>query len=369
MVTARDEARKMSCGEIEWEGPMPGDRIETSAAELQRFTEELFLGAGVEAAAARLVAEALVEAELQGVATHGLLQVPVYLRRIAAGTISRGARIAPVHRSAAVSVYDGGLVLGHVAADQVLTDLQARTRRFGVAVSAVHTATHFGVAGRYARQLAAAELLGIVMCNTRPMLPVPGGERPVVGNNPLAIAVPCAGRAPIVLDMAMSATSMGRVRLAAARGETLPEGMALDPRGQPTTDPKEAIRGILLPAAGAKGFGLALMIDFLCALAGGKAGQEVRSVYTDLATPADCSWLFLALDPSHFGLSADYADRVAELVAGLGAADLPGDRKLRAETAAQDRISLPAALVTELENLAQERAGAPAPRLSRTSAL
>lgn len=341
------------------------ETIDTRAAEVQRFAEALFCQAGVAPAAARTVAAALVEAELQGVATHGMQQAAIYLRRILAGTLSYGGRVDAVHESRAVTIYDGGLVLGHVAAGQVMEELIVRCREFGVAVSAVHTATHFGVAGRYARQAAEVGLVAVVMCNTRPMLPAPGGTRPVVGNNPLAIAVPCAGRAPVVLDMALSATSMGSVRKAEAAGDRLPEGMALDDEGRPTTDPTAAIRGMLLPAAGAKGFGLALMIDFLCALSGGKAGSEIRSNYTGLETPADCSWLFLVLDPAHFGLSDDYGTRVAQIVAGLGGADLPGDRKLRAAETVNGRIRLPKALVVELENLSAGIAGTNPVRLAR----
>lgn len=341
------------------------ETIDTSATEVQRFAEALFCQAGVAPVAARTVATALVEAELQGVATHGMQQAPIYLRRIMAGTLSYSGRVDAVHESRAVTVYDGGLVLGHVAAGQVMEELIVRSREFGVAVSAVHTATHFGVAGCYARQAAEAGLVAVVLCNTRPMLPAPGGTRPIVGNNPLAIAVPCARRAPVVLDMALSAVSMGSVRKAEAAGERLPEGIALDDEGRPTTDPAAAIRGMLLPAAGAKGFGLALMIDFLCALSGGKAGSEIRSNYAGLETPADCSWLFLVLDPAHFGLSDDYGARVAEIVAGLGGADLPGDRKLWAAETASDRIRLPEALVADLENLSAGIAGTDPVRLAR----
>ena len=339
--------------------------VQTSAAEVQRFAEALFAQAGVEPAAARTVADALTQAELQGVATHGLQQAPIYLRRLLAGSLSGLATVEAVHQSGAVAVYDGGLVLGHVAAAQVMDELILRSRAFGVAVSAVHTATHFGVSGRYARQAADAGLIGIVLCNTRPMLPAPEGAKAVVGNNPLAIAVPCAGRAPVVLDMALSATSMGRVRLAASAGQRLPAGIALDSDGTPTTDPAKAIQGMLLPAAGAKGFGLALMIDFLCALSGGKAGAEILSNYTGVETPADCSWLFLALDPAHFGLSGDYGARVAEIAAGLGGASLPGDRKLAAEAAAEGKITLPQELVTTLETLSADMAGAASARLGR----
>lgn len=333
-----------------------------SSQEAERFLTALFEQAGVENRAASGAASGLIEAELQGVHSHGFLQVPIYLRRVRAGTISKESALRLVHQSAAISVYDAGLSLGHPGAEQAMQAATENAQQFGIAAVAVRSATHFGVAGRYVRTAADEGLIGIAMCNTRPMLPAPGGKQAVVGNNPLSIAVPCAGRPAIVFDMAMSAAAMGKVRLAAQRGEPIPIGWAVDASGAPTDDADEAIKGMLLPAAGAKGFGLALMVDFLCALAGGSAGPEVGIMHGPADQPADCSWLFIAIDPAHFGLTKPYIERVAELAQHIAAQQgarsaLPGDGKLAAAEAANGVVVVPQGLVAELEEISCELGG------------
>ncbi|HEY8583034.1 MAG TPA: Ldh family oxidoreductase, partial [Capillimicrobium sp.] len=134
------------------------------------------------------------------------------------------------------------------------------------------------------------------------------------GNNPLAIGVPCDGGEPIVLDMALSEAALGKVRLAAQEGREIPPTWATDADGTPTTDPKAAIEGLLLPAAGPKGYGLAFMVDVLTGvLSGGAFGDAVRGLYADTATPNDCAHLFIALDPERFGADGALAGRVADL--------------------------------------------------------
>ena len=139
------------------------------------------------------------------------------------------------------------------------------------------------------------------MCNTRPLMPAPGGAERVVGNNPIAIALPTDGEIPIVLDMATSEAAMGKIRMAEKANETIPPTWAVTAQGMPTTDPSEAIAGMLLPAAGAKGFGLSFLIDLMCGLLSqGATGSQVRPLYGDFSVPYDCSHLFIAIDVAHF---------------------------------------------------------------------
>jgi len=178
---------------------------------------------------------------------------------------------------------------------------------------AVRNAFHFGTAGRYARLMAEQDCVGIVMSNTRPLMPAPGGAEAITGNNPIAIALPGAGEFPVEVDMALSATAMGKIRLAAAAGQSIPADWAMAADGKPTTDPNEAIKGMLAPAAGPKGFGLAFVIDLLCGgLSGGAIGAEVRPLYGDPAEPYRCSQLFLAIYVGAFPDGAGFAKRVSE---------------------------------------------------------
>jgi len=152
-----------------------------------------------------------------------------------------------------------------------------------------------------------------VLSNTRPLMPAPGGAEAMVGNNPIAIALPSAGAFPVEADMALSATAMGKIRLAAAAGESIPADWAIDSEGRPTTDPAAAIKGMLLPAAGPKGFGLAFVIDLLCGgLSDGAVGAGVRPLYGDPAQPYRCSHFFLAIHAGHFPVGDRFAERVRD---------------------------------------------------------
>jgi len=184
-----------------------------------------------------------------------------------------------------------------------------RSRRYGTGVVAVRHGFHFGVARRYAVAAADAGCVGIAMCNTRPLMPAPGGAERVVGNNPIAIAIPTAGEVPLVLDMATSEAAMGKIRMAAKSGQAIPPTWAVKADGSSTTSPEEAIAGLLLPAAGPKGFGLSFMIDMLCGLlSGGAHGEAVQPLYGDPAIPYDCSLLFIAIDVPHFRALKDFKD-------------------------------------------------------------
>lgn len=342
--------------------------VRVPRAVAEDHLSQLFQLAGAVQDIARITARTLVEAELEGNASHGLLQAPIYLRRLRAGTISGTARLREVHRNGGISVHDAGLALGHPAAEQLAALVARDAIEHGMAAAAVRSGLHFGIAGRYARMMAEKGVAGMVMCNTRAMMPPPGGRKAVVGNNPLAIAVPCSGQAPIVFDMAMSAAAMGRIRQAAQAGKPIPQGWAADADGHDTTDAQAALDGFLLPAAGAKGFGLALMVDMLCALSGGAAGTELGPLHGSPDVKADCSWLFLALDPGRFGLDAPFAERVAGLAGVVRAAApdaalaLPGDRKRAAFAASQDMIGLAPNVAASLDAVARELGGNPLPR-------
>jgi LDH2 family malate/lactate/ureidoglycolate dehydrogenase len=276
------------------------------AEALQAFVADLLVRLGTAPDGARTVAAALVSADLEGVPSHGVMLVPMYVERMLAGSVSTAREARVVNDSGLALVLDAGNALGQVTAHQAVELVRDRAKAHAMAAVAVRNAFHFGAAGYWARTIADSGLIGIAMCNTRPLMPAPGGAERVVGNNPLAIALPGA----VVLDMATSATAMGKIRLAEAAGQPIPEGWAADAEGRPTTDAAEAIKGMLLPAAGPKGFGLAVAIDLLCGgLSGGAIGDEVNPLYGDPAKPYRCSHLFIAIDPARFG--ADFATRVS----------------------------------------------------------
>lgn len=327
------------------------------AEALSALVARLFAAAGVPPDDAATVAEALVDADLRGFPSHGSHLVPVYVERLRQGSVSSRSDAKVLVDAGGIAVVDAGHALGVLTADQAMSLATAKAREYGIGAVAVRHAFHFGAAGRYARAAARAGFVGIATANTRPMMPAPGGGHPVVGNNPVAIGVPGprAGKIrteersdedgsrrhrgpgasgasatqqspdpdepePLVLDIALSAVNIGRIRMAAGNGDRIPQGWATDAQGLPTTDPAAALAGMLLPAAGHKGFGLALMVDVLAGvLAGGGYGERVNGLYADTALPNECGHFFLALDVAAFGDIDGFATRLADLEASVTA--------------------------------------------------
>jgi len=287
-------------------------QLSVSADALRGLTAALFRAHGLAAAKADGVADSLVCADLEGVASHGVTMVPLYLQRIGQGSVDPHAEPVVVEDHGGLVVMSARNALGQVSAHAAVALATARARQHGVSVVSVRHSFHFGTASYWARQFTAAGMVGFAFSNTRPLMPAPGGAERVVGNNPMAIAFPAREDEPLVVDMAMSATAMGKIRLAEAKGEPIPPGWATNAAGQATTSATEAIQGMLLPAAGPKGFGLAVAIDLLCgALADGAVGAAVRPLYGELDKPYDCSHAFVAIDAARLHGGAGIAPQVA----------------------------------------------------------
>jgi Malate/L-lactate dehydrogenases len=205
---------------------MPADAGATAGAEAvaidaQRLTSavaDIFQGRGIAAEDARVVADDLVAADLEGIASHGVMLLPMYIERIVKGSVSARSAGEVVSDRGGAIVIDAHNALGQLTARQAVKLAVARAKEIGLAVVVVRNGFHFGTAGRFARMIAEHNCIGIVLSSTRPLMPAPGGAEALVGNNPIAIALPSAGEFPVEADMALSATAMGKVRLAAAAG-------------------------------------------------------------------------------------------------------------------------------------------------------
>jgi len=341
-----------------------GSEVILSAGELTALVTRLFVAAGVSVRPAETVAAALVDADLEGQSSHGVMLVDMYLNRIRHGSVSLEQSALVVSDRGAAVVLDARHALGHVVGDQAIGIAVERARRHGAGIVAVRHGFHFGTARRFAIQAAKGDCIGIVMCNTRPLMPAPGGAERLVGNNPVAIAVPGSGPVPIVLDMATSEAAMGKIRMAAKVGQEIPDNWAVKADGTPTVDPTEAISGMLLPSGGPKGFGLAFLIDLMCGLlSGGASGEAVQPLYGDPATPYDSSQLFMAIDLAHFGdpqsmraRAADAAERIRAGKTAPGVTQLfaPGEPEWRKRQSAAGRVTLTPSISAMLVQMAKE---------------
>lgn len=307
---------------------MADDRI--LAPVLVEAVASVFTRAGLLAQDAALVAEDLVAADVDGVASHGVALVPMYVDRLRAGSVSKASAGVVVSDRDGAIVVDAQDALGQLTARQAVSLAAERAKVYGLAAVSVRNAFHFGAAGRYARMMADEGCIGMVMSNTRPLMPAPGGAEPLTGNNPIAIAAPSAGAFPAEIDMALSAVAMGKIRNAAAAGQSIPDGWAVDAQGMSTTDPNAAIAGMLLPAAGPKGYGLAFIVDLLCGgLSDGAIGAEVSPLYGDAGRPYRCSNLFMAIHVGHFVAPDVFGERVeSELARVAGSRRAPGTNRV-----------------------------------------
>lgn len=298
----------------------PSEPTRLPAAQLRSAVGQIFAALGLTPADAGAVADGLIDADMRGIPSHGLMLVPMYVDRIRDGSVTTAGRAEVVIDLGAIAVLDAANALGILTGDQAMALAVEKARAHGLGAVSVRGAFHFGGAFRYVRAAAEAGVIGIAAANTRPLMPAPGGARAVVGNNPLAVGVPTSGGEPIVLDMALSEAALGKIRLAAQEGRQIPTTWATDATGAPTSDPEAAIAGLLLPAAGPKGYGLAFMIDVLTGvLSGGGYGAAVRGLYADTAVPNDCAHLFLAVDPAAFGDPTTFTQRVDDLAAQVAA--------------------------------------------------
>jgi LDH2 family malate/lactate/ureidoglycolate dehydrogenase len=324
------------------------------AAVLEAFAVRALAAMGMPDEHARLTGRCLVAADLRGMPGHGVLRLIQYAQCITDGEVRAAPDVRVLRREGATALVDAGGGYGY-APTMLACDLAAELAdTHGLAVAGVRDSHHFGMAGLYAEALADRGLAGIVLTNAQPIMAPPGVATPLLGNNPLAIAVPrAAPHPPLVLDMAMSQTALGRIRLAAAEGRAIPEGWALDEQGQPTTDAQRALAaGLLAPAGGHKGLALALMIDVLAGvLTGSPAGRDA-----DAHGRADggVGHLVIALRTDLF--TDRFADGLEDLLAGLRASGpvvLPGDPEHAAlERGGRDGVPVSDELRTRLDGLA-----------------
>jgi uncharacterized oxidoreductase len=311
------------------------------ADRLREFAAELFRASAVPADEAEAVARSLVDANLCGHDSHGLIRIPQYLTALAEGRLKTGAALEVLHETPAVLACDGGWGLGQVQAHRLLRRLVPKAREVGVAAGTLKHCGHIGRLGEYAEAAAAEGLALFATVNNhgfgRAVAP-PGGVAGRIGTNPLCLGVPA--EPPVVLDIGTSVCAEGKVRVAFNKGEPVPAGWLLDGAGRPTTDPGVLYRdprGTILPLGGPqayKGFGLGLLLDML---AGGLSGAPCSR--PDIGPRSANAVLFVLFDSAHFAGREHFQSEVTTLAANVRscppAADspgiqLPGDPERRA---------------------------------------
>ncbi|EPC00419.1 hypothetical protein L861_14190 [Litchfieldella anticariensis FP35 = DSM 16096] len=326
------------------------ETVELGFEQARELALEAMHGRGFGEAEAEATVDALLAAERDGLPSHGLSRLPFYLDQAASGKVDAGA-VPSVEIDGAVVRVDAGYGLAFPAVARGLEAGYECVARLGVAAVSIARSHHFGVAGAPVEAAARRGYLAMAFSNSPSALAPWGGSRPLFGTNPIAFACPRRGTDPLLLDLSLSKVARGKVMLAKKRGEPIPEGWALDVEGQPTTDPDAALAGSMVPAGDAKGAALALMVELLTAgLAGSHFGFQATSFFDAEGDPPGIGQLILLFDPGRF--TPQFIEQAETLFAAMQdqpGVRLPGDRRYRLRREGGDQLTLPAALVAELE--------------------
>ncbi|MES3013551.1 MAG: Ldh family oxidoreductase [Pseudomonadota bacterium] len=296
--------------------------------------------AGANAAMAQATARALVLAEAQGLASHGLSRVAQYSGHLRNGRVNGAATPTVVKTKGAAAVVDAQEGLAFAACELAVTEAVARAREFGISVVGVTNSHHCGVVVDHLRVAAEAGMVGLGFANSPSAMPAAGGKHPIFGTNPIAAIFPRRGDAlPLMIDLSLSEVARGKLMVAAKDGKAIPAGWALDAQGNPTTDPKAGLEGSMLPfgtgAPGAvsspKGAMLALVVELLVtALIGANFGFEASSFFVDEGNRPRIGQTFIVIDPDALAGREGFLDRVEVQVREMLVDDgvrLPGARR------------------------------------------
>ena len=312
---------------------------------------------GASPAMAAATAAALVAAELDGIPSHGASRIPQYCGHVKNGRATGSAIPKVVRERGGACLVDAGGGLAFEACALAVREAIARAGKHGVAFASVTNSNHFGVAAFHAEPIAEAGLVGLAFGNSPAAMPMWGGKRALFGTNPIAAAFPRRDAPPMVIDLSLSEVARGKLMVAAKEGKSIPAGWALDRDGNPTTDPKAGLEGMMLPAGGAKGAMLALTVELLaCALSGAAFGFESDSFFSEAGKPTRIGQAFLAIDPDALAGREVFLERVETLVGAMLAdagVRLPGDRR-RANRAklAKEGIAIAPELLAKIRALA-----------------
>ena len=325
-------------------------------AELQAAIAAALVASQTSEANAASVAAALTAAEVDGQKGHGIARVPSYAGQARTGKVDGYATPEARQARAAGLMVDVCNGFAYPAFDLAIARLPDLARAAGIAAAGFVRSHHFGVVGRHVERLAEAGLVALAFGNTPKAIAPWGGGRPVFGTNPIGFAAPQAGKAPIVVDLALSQVARGKILAAAQKGEPVPADWAVDEHGRPTTDATAALKGTLLPIGGAKGAALALMVEVLSvALTGARFGFEASSFFEAEGPPPGVGQFLIAIDPGAFGGTDLFAERVAMLAETIedDGARLPGSRRIALrEKARAEGVSVDVKLLAEVRALA-----------------
>ena len=328
--------------------------------KLKLFGTKVMNKAGLPMDEAELMTENLLFADARGIGSHGMSRLINYSKRVECGVITAGVDAKIEKESASSLLIDGQNGVGAKIAMQTMKLCCKKASETGCCVAAVHNGNHFGAGAFYSSYAAKQGMIAFVCSNSEAAVVPVGGAVPMLGTNPMSVAVPAARHEAMNLDMATSVVARGKVVLAQKEGHTIPEGWAVDKNGAPTTDPAAVLDGgSMLPFGGPKGYAISLFIDLMAScLAGAKNGRTTSHFWSDYENPQDIGYFMVVVDPRHFLPEEEFLSRVDDAfdefknsptAPGVKSVMLPGEIEAGKQAVSmKEGIELPDAVAEEL---------------------
>ena len=328
--------------------------------KLENLVKNIFCKYGLSVNHANICAKALINAELVGAPSHGLSRLKMYCDRIKKKVINSKPKIKIKKISQSITHIDANNSIGFVVADIGIKQAIKNAKKTGFGLVAIKNSGHYGLSGYYAEQAVKKNLIAMCFTNAPPAIAPHGSKKSLFGTNPICFGVPAKKNIPFILDTSMSIINRGKIRVAAKTGKKIPEGVALDKFGKPTTDAKKALQGVQLPIAGFRGSGLAWMVDILSGVfTGGNHGGKVKDPFDDFSGPQNIGHLFIVMKSNLF--VGNYNQRIIEnikrikklpKIKGVKEILYPGQNKQkRYKQSLNKKIKIPANIAEDLKKL------------------
>jgi L-2-hydroxycarboxylate dehydrogenase (NAD+) len=278
-----------------------GEKVNLKIKILKKEVINIFKKFGLSNNHALISTNALINAELVGAYGHGLSRLKMYCDRIKKKVINPKPKIKVKKISHSVSHVDANNSIGFVAADIAIKTAIKNAQKTGVGMVAVKNSGHYGLSGYYAEQAVKKNLITMIYTNAPAAVAPHGALKSLFGTNPICFGTPTGSKVPFILDTSISMINRGKIRVAARDNKKIPEGVALDKFGKPTTNAKKALEGVQLPIAGFRGSGLAWMVDILSGvLTGGNHAGKVKDPFDDFSGPQNIGHLFIVFKSNLF---------------------------------------------------------------------
>tara|TARA_Y100001936_G_C16018447_1_gene637952 strand:- start:24 stop:1037 length:1014 start_codon:yes stop_codon:yes gene_type:complete len=268
---------------------------------LEKILIKIFMNHKLNKDHAKISSQALINAELVGAYGHGLSRLKMYCNRIKKKLINPKPKIKVKKISNSISLIDANNSIGFVSADIGIKKAISNAKKTGIGMVGIKNSGHYGLSGYYAEQAVKQNLITMIYTNAPPAIAPHGSLKSLFGTNPICFGCPSGSKIPFILDTSISMINRGKIRVAAANNEKIPDGVALDKYGKPTTNAKQALQGVQLPIAGFRGSGLAWMVDILSGvLTGSNHAGKVKDPFDDFSGPQNIGHLIITFKSNLF---------------------------------------------------------------------